>query len=307
MKIAVIGPGAIGMVFGGLLADAGHETWFLHHRNEYAEQITDEGVRIEDGHDDATPIHVDVPATTDATNVGPVDLAIVLVRAHQTIDAVTEHEVCIGPNTRVLSLQNGVSNQYRLRDQLGRERTLSGVTLQAGLLTGPGHVVRTSKGRTVLGGADEDFAERVAELFRAANVETAAVEEPFYHVWRKQVFGGAIKPTAALTRLPNRELVANENLVRFMGRLVEETASVATALGYPIDSANVQDELYSTLQGSAHKSSMLQDVEAHRKTEIDDCNGAVIRFATEEGIDVPYNEMVTALVKGLERSYLDDR
>jgi len=305
VRIAVIGPGAVGTLFGGLLAQAGHDVWLLHHRESFVERVAEEGVRIEDGAGEAAPIRLSVPATTDATSVGPVDLALVLVKAHQTMEAVTDHEACIGPETRVLSLQNGVSNHYRLREHVGAARTLTGVTRQGGALAGPGHVVRSGGGRTVLGGADGAFAERVAETFRAAGIPADAVADPFSHVWEKQAFGGAIKPTAALTRLRNGELVADESIAAFMEGLVRETAAVADALGYAIDPDGVCDDLRAGMRGSEHTSSMLQDVEAGRRTEIEECNGAVAEFATEEGIDVPHNRLATTLVRGLERSYLD--
>ena len=306
MKIAVIGPGAIGTVFGGMLADAGHDVCLLHHRESYVDRIEEAGVRIEDVEADVPPIRVHVPATTDAASVGPVELALVLVRSYQTIDAVTEHAGCIGPDTRVLSLQNGLSNHYRLRDHLGPARTLFGVTRQGGVLEKPGHVIRTGTGPTVFGGADGAFAERIEETFRAAGIDATSVEDPFYHVWRKQVFGGAIKPTAALTRLANGDLVSDDGMKNVMERLVREASAVARARGHPIDADEVFDELRTGLQGSAHRSSMLQDVDARVKTEIDECNGAVVEFAAREEVDVPYNELATKLVRGLERGYLEE-
>jgi len=306
MKIAVIGPGAIGTLFGGLLADADHDVWLLHHREAAVERIVEAGVRIEDAAGDAPTVRVDVPATTDASAVGHADLAIVLVKAHGTIPAVREHAACVGSDTRVLSLQNGVSNHYRLREHVGSERSLSGITRQGVVLEGPGHVVRTGGNETVLGGADGAFAERVAAAFTAAGLDTAVVEDPFFEIWEKQVFGGAIKPTAALTRLRNGGLVADDSIAAFMERLIREAATVANAEGYAVDPDEVYGTLTTRMAGSVHRSSMLQDVQAGRRTEIDDCNGAVVEFAEKHGIDVPYNELATTLVRGLERSYLGD-
>jgi 2-dehydropantoate 2-reductase len=305
MEIAVIGPGAVGTVFGGLLADDGHDVWLVHHREEFVTAIEDRGVRVEHGTDEPT-LRVDVPATTDAATVGAVDLAVVLVRTYQTIDAVTEHAACVGPDTRVLSLQNGVTNHHRLQEHLGPDRTLVGVTRQSGSLAAPGHVVRAGSGPTVLGGADGAFTERVAATFRAAGIGTEAVEDPFSHVWRKQALGGAIKPVAALTGRPNGSLLGIDDLPTVMRGLVREASAVASARGFPVDAGAVYEDLRDGVRDSEHRSSMLQDVEAGRRTEIDDCNGAVVAFAAEEGIDVPYNEMATALVRGLERSYLGD-
>ena len=305
MKIAVIGAGALGTLLGGLLAAGDDEVWLLHHRESVATAIEADGVRIEDV-DGTVTERRGVRATTDAADVGEADLAIVVVRSYQTIAAVTEHDACIGAETRVLSLQNGLANHHRLREHLGPEHTLNGVAYTGASLSAPGRVVRTSRGRVVFGGPDGTFAARVAETFEAAGIEAEVVADPFVPIWRKQLFGGAIKPVAALTRLPNRELVAAEGTVHVMEQLVMEAGGVAEARGVAVDPEAVFDDLAAALADSTHTSSMLQDVEAGRRTEVDDVNGAVVDLAAEAGIDVPYNRMATALVRGLERGYLAD-
>lgn len=299
MKIAVIGAGALGTLYGALLADGGNEVWLLHHRAGYTAAINDRGVAVDRADD--PPLRVDVPATTDASDVGPADLAIVLVRAYQTVEAVAEHDACIGPGTRVLSLQNGLTNHRRLAAHVGADRALSGVTYQGATLDGPGRVTQTSDGPTVFGGPDEAFAERVAATFEAAGLSAEIVPDPLVPIWRKQLWGVAIKPVAALTRLSNRELVAGDATTALMRHLVREAAAVAHARGIDLDAAAVFSDLEEALARSTHTSSMLQDVRAGRRTEIDDVNGAIVDLAAEEGIAVPANETVTALVRGLDR------
>ena len=304
MKVAVIGAGALGSLYGGLLAADGHDVWLLHHREEAAAAIDDDGVVIE-GVDGETR-HVDVRATVDASEVGPVDLELVLVKAHQTLPAVEQHAACIGPETRVLSLQNGVTNHYRLRDHAGAERTLNGVVNQGAMLVGPGHVRRSSEGLTELGGPDRAFAERVANAFESAGLATALVEDPFDAIWQKQLVGGALKPLAALTRLTNGAMVADDGLAETMRDLMDETAAVAATKGHDPDAEATHADLMMRMAGSDHRSSMLQDVEASRRTEIEDVNGAVVELGREAGVEAPYNELATRLVKGLERGYLGE-
>lgn len=303
MKVAVIGAGALGTLFGGSLAADGHDVWLLHHRPAVAEAIEENGVVIEAV--DGTTRRIAVRGTVDASQVGPADLALVLVKSHQTLAAVDQHEACIGPETRVCSLQNGVTNHHRLRDHLGAERTLHGVTYQGVAVEGPGWIRRTDPGRTVLGGEDAAFAARVGEVFSSAGLETDVVPDPFRVIWEKQLWGASIKPLAALTRLPNRGLVADEELAELMHRLMRETAAVAATQGVELDAESTFEELKNSLAGSGHTSSMLQDVGAGRKTEIDDVNGAIVALGAEAGVDVSTNEVVTALVRGLERGYLD--
>lgn len=304
MKIAVIGAGALGSLFGGLLGGDGHDVWLLHHRPAVATAIEEDGVVVEAV--DGTTRQFDVRATVDATRVGRSDLAIVLVKSHQTLSAVDQHGACIGPETRVLSLQNGLTNHHRLRDRLGVDRTLHGVTYQGVSTEGPGRIRRTEPGRSVLGGRDAAFARQIGNVFDSAGIEAEVVPDPFRAIWEKQLWGTAIKPLAALTRLPNRELVADERLADLMDRLLAETAAVASTRGVDVDPDATFEELRGRLAGSAHTSSMLQNVEAGRRTEIDDVNGAVVELGDAEGVDVPANRIVTALVRGLERGYLDE-
>lgn len=302
MKVAAIGAGALGSLFGGFLAADGHDVWLLHHRTGVAEAIDRDGVFVEGV--DGTMRRIDVRASTDATRVGTVDLALVFVKAHGTLAAIDQHEACLGPETRVLSLQNGLTNHHRLRERVGRGRSLHGVTYQGVSLEGPGRIRRTDPGRSILGGEDAAFADRVGDVFESAGLETTVVPDPFAVIWEKQLWGGAIKPLAALTRLSNRELVADEGLAELMATLMTETAAVAEARGYSVDAEATFEELMRRLEGSSHTSSMLQDVEDGRRTEIDDVNGATVDLGAEEGVETPVNEVVTALVRGLERGYL---
>lgn len=301
MQIAVVGPGALGSLFGGLLAADGNDVWLLHHREDAAAAIDEQGVVVEDT--DGREHRYDVRATVDAETVGPVDLVLVLVKAGQTVPAIEEHAACIGPETRVLSLQNGVTNHHRLREHVGVDRALDGVTYQSAAAEGPGRISRSGSGPTYLGGADRAFAERVAETFESAGIEAEVVDDPFVPIWRKQLSGGAIKPVAALTRLPNRDIVADDGLVALMEGLMRETAAVAATRGVDLEVESTLERLCEGMAGTDHRSSMLQDVLAGRPTEIDDVNGATVEIGVEEGVDVPLNRMATALVRGLEKSF----
>lgn len=307
MRIAVIGPGAIGTIVAGLLAHAGEDVWLLHRREDAAARIDEEGVRIEDRETNRT-IRASVPATTDASRVGSADLVVVLVRSHQTIEAVEGHAGCIGENTRVLSLQNGIANHHRLREHLGADRVVSGITRQSGSLVAPGRVVRTGDRESVIGGADRAFAESVAEVFTGAGLETRVVDDPLSAIWHKQILAGGLKPVAALTGLSNGAILRDDALAEVVAGVMREMGAVAAARGHPIDAEELYEYISETKRESEHVSSMRQDVERERRTEIDDVNGAVVDLAESmNDVDVTINATLTALVRGLERSYLDDR
>ncbi len=308
MKIAVIGAGALGCLFGGVFAANGEDVRLLHHRPEYVEHVADNGVHVHSDVLEDAPISVDVPITTDAAEVGPADLVIVLVGAHRTHEAVEEHRDCIGPETRVLSLQNGVRNYPHLRELVDPERVLAGIATQGGVLEAPGVVRHTGMKTSVFGGPDREFAARIGELFDEAGFPYEIVDDPRPALWQRQFVKVTLAPLSSLTRLPTPELAESDHLVGVMERLLEEALSVAEAREVPLEVDSKDRLLQSILrrcrEASGHKSSMLQALEAGKRTEIDEMNGAIVEMAAETDVDVPYNRVITDLVRGLEEGYL---
>lgn len=304
MDVAVIGAGALGTLFGGLLRRGGANVRLVHHRPEFVAEIGEE-ISLRFG--EASTVRVPIEATTNADEIGRVDLALLLVKADQTRAAIEEHRACIGPETRVLTLQNGLRSYDILRDLVGDERALGGVTYQGSDLREPGRVVHTSAGKTIIGGTDRAFAERVATTFENAGLDpTTVVEDPRTPIWEKQLVSLAFKPTAALTRLPIGDLIEDDALLAVIEGAIEEAVVIAGELGIELSDREAVEKILEVAdEHPNHRSSMLQDVTGERKTEIDAINGAIVEYADELDRSVPYNETLTALVQGLERSYLD--
>lgn len=303
MQVAVIGAGALGCLFGGRLA-TDHDVTLVHYRQSYVDTLVRDGLRVVSDVDGGETLDVSVPATTDAASIGPVDLALVFVKAHQTEAALSQHDACIGPDTTVLSLQNGLGNYETLCDHVGQERALAGVTYQGAVVEEPGVVRHTGDGVSTFGGENADAAERVADALEDAGLPAETTTDPRVAIWQKQLISLPIKPLAALTRLPNGELTEDDELADLMERIVSEALAVAAARGVDLPEEDYFETVLTVCErSSSHRSSMLQDVLAGRQTEIDAVNGAVVDLAAEEGVDVPANELVTRLVHGLERSY----
>lgn len=305
VKIAIIGAGALGCLFGARLTASGQDIQLLHHRQSYVHKLNETGITIEaDGKDSS---QVEVTATTDAADVGEADLALIFVKSHQTMPALEEHSACIGPDTNLLSLQNGLRHYERLVEFNGPERAFAGVTYQGAVIEEPGYIRVTSTGPSTFGGANAEAARKIAKHLEDAGFPVERVGDPLPHIWAKQVISLPIKPLAALTHLSNGELVATPETRELMEEIVQEAVLVAENKGIEIPMEDPMAELVSTCERShSHYSSMLQDVWAERKTEIDDVNGAIVDLAREEGVDVPVNELVTRLVRGLEKSYLEE-
>lgn len=304
MNIAVIGAGALGCLFGGRLTKSGHDVHLLHYRQTYVDRLNNGGLTIkgENGEMD----DVAVTATTDATEIGPADLVLVFVKSHQTEEALAEHTACIGPETDILSLQNGLRHYDRLLDIVGEDRAFAGVTYQGAVVEEPGYIRVTSTGLSMFGGANDAGVRRIEAVLVDSGFPVKLVEDPHPYIWAKQLVSLPIKPLAALTHLSNGELITTPETRALMEQIVTEAEHVAESRDIDIPMNNPMDEVATTCEESySHYSSMLQDVRAERKTEIDDVNGAIVDIAHEEGINVPVNELVTNLVQALEKSYLD--
>jgi len=161
---------------------------------------------------------------------------------------------------------------------------------------------------SVFGGPDREFATRVGELFDEAGFPYDIVEDPRPALWQRRFIKVTLAPLSSLTRLPTPELAKSDHLVGVMERLLEEALSVAKAHEVPLDVDSKDRLLRSILrrcrEASGRKSSMLQALEAGKRTEIGEMNGAIVEMASETGVDVPYNRVITDLVRGLEEGYL---
>lgn len=305
VKVAVIGAGALGCLFGGRLTQSGNDVCLVHHRQSYVDQLNDEGLDIEDEQGNVAEITVN--ATTDVTEFGSADLVIIFVKSHQTVTALEEHAACIGPETSLLSLQNGLRHYDRLVEFASEDRAFAGVTYQGAVVEEPGEVRVTSTGPSIFGGVDDATAHHIGAVLEDAGFPAKVVNDPRSHIWAKQLISLPIKPLAALTHLSNGELVATPETRELMAKIVAEAERVAESQGIDIPMDDPMTEVVTTCEhSSSHYSSMLQDVWAERKTEIDDVNGAIVDLAREEDVDVPVNDLVTKLVRSLEKSYLDD-
>lgn len=303
VEIAVIGPGALGCLFGGRLADAGHHVTLVHHRQDYVDSVNADGLRIDSEVEGAPSIELSIAATTDAETVDPVDLAIVFVKAHVTEAALDQHEACIGLDTVVLSLQNGLRHDEILREHVGPERALAGTTYQGAILDGPGRITQTAAGPSTFGGKNEAAARRVVDALDEAGLPAELTDDPERIIWEKQLLSIGIKPMAGLMRITNDRAVSTPARRDLMRQLITEAVRVARARGVDLPDRDHAEGVIEICTGTDHYSSTLQDVWAERKTEIDEINGALLKMADEAGVDVPANRIVTTLVRGLEESY----
>jgi 2-dehydropantoate 2-reductase len=233
----------------------------------------------------------------------PVDATIVTTKTPGTAWAAEIARKILAQGGVALTIQNGLGNYEILAERVGAERAAVGVIYVGAALVN-GELRATGPGRVELGrpqgAAPRGRLEELAGLLRDGGMEVTVVDDPWPSVWRKLVTNAAVNPITALTRKTNADLLADPAASLTSDVLAREVARVASAYGVPIaeDEAVTQWRSMAALTG-ANRSSMLQDVEAGRATEVDAINGAVCREGAKRGIAAPLNQAMTLLVGSL--------
>ena len=249
-------------------------------------------------------VRVDRTRSPLAERETPVDAAVVCVKTHGTAWAAEMAKRVLAPDGVAITIQNGLGNYEVLREAAGADRAAVGVIYVGARLDEHGALHATGPGRAELGrprGArPRATLDALAELLRAGGMTIAVVDDPWPAVWRKVVTNAAVNPTTALLGMLNADLLRDAVAARLADRLAREVARVATASGVLVpeeDAVRWWREM-AELTG-ANRSSMLQDVEARRATEVDAICGAVHREAQRLGVDASLNQAMTLLVSSL--------
>lgn len=294
----------MGGLFGALLTKGGHHVVAIDVSAPAIEAITRDGLRFEAS--DGKSETIRFSATIDPASVGPVDLVLIVVKGIHTESAARAALPLLGPSTPVLTLQNGWGNVPKLQSILGRDRVLAGITVHSGTLVGPGQVRHAGTGPATIGELDGRISDRVRSIAAvlAATGEVRVSDNITKVIWSKLCLNVCALPACALLRIYSGELLKHESLLALMRALLRETVEVANADGIALD----YDECWAAItaqlaRASTVRASMLQDVEARRRTEIGTINGAVLDAARRLGIPVPHNETLVWLVQALDASF----
>ena len=303
MKIAVVGAGAMGSLFGGLLAESGAEVWLFDIWAEQIAAINQNGLNIEkDGH----PRRVHIKATTDPDHIEKADLVIVFVKSPQTRPAADIAGKLVGSKGLVLTLQNGMGNANIIAETVADDRIVAGTTAHGATLLAPGRIRHAGTGATIIGmwaGKNLDHADRIACVMTKAGIETEVVQNVQSVIWNKLLINVGINAITALTGIKNGQILDLEITQNLLQAAVEEAMSVTRAQGIQVDENTVEHVFQVAKATGANRSSMGQDVDNKRLTEIDAINGAVVRIAEKLGLKVPVNLTLTALVKTLQHLF----
>lgn len=310
MNICILGAGALGCAIGGALAEAGADVTLVNRSPAHVAAINAHGLTL------VTPDGervVAVRAATSCAGLGEADVVVVLVKSFDTRSAMEGARSIVGPDTVVLSLQNGLGHEVILAEIVGPERVMAGKTYVGGVMLGPGRILSGVTGkRTVIGELDGTVTprvQRIADVFNRAGLRTEVSDNILGTAWDKLLINVATGALSGITGLVYGELYAIPAVRDTALAAVAEAMAVARAGGVRLSMHEPVEAWDRAAAGLpfAFKTSMLQSLEKGSITEIDFINGAVVRAGARVGVPTPVNAALVASIKGIERRMAIDR
>lgn len=290
MKVAIIGPGALGCLFAAKLQRGGIKTILVDHDPERAQRLEKAGITFESSTGAVTE---KVTVTTQAPS--GVDLVIVLTKAYST------NALRFPPEAPILTLQNGLGNVETLCSVAGSARILAGCTTEASTLLGEGRVRHVAPGTTTFGAWTSCDTRNALEALRAAGINAEVTDAPGQLIWEKASINAGINPLGAIMNVPNGQLLDVSEVRQLMRDLVVEAAKVASTEGYRFGHSLVELAEETCRKTADNICSMLQDIRNHKQTEIDNISGEILRRAQIASLPTPRTRVIYQLVRGLER------
>lgn len=306
MKILILGAGALGMVYGTYLARENDVTLCVR-RKEQEDIINSEGVFLEG---EGVSENTKIKACVDVTNLGTVDLVVILVKGYDTVSALKKVLPVIGRETIVLTLQNGMGNFDNVTSVVNPDQVILGTSGQGVTMLGDNRVRHTGVGVDSLGCYDS-FKGGADKIKSLVNIFNNAFNGTLYkmkyredideYIWRKLFINIGTNSITAILEDTNSCVVDNPYGNKVSEAMVKEAIDIANACGQSFDKDEVWNYFMTAISRVVkNKSSMYQDLMKGRPTEIDTINGAVVKRASNLGLEAPYNKMMTDLVKAKE-------
>ncbi len=300
MRIAVMGAGAVGGYFGVRLALAGNEVHLIA-RGEHLRAMRERGIQVQTRNG---TLKLDrVSATDDPATVGVVELVLFTVKSTATGQAAEAARPLVGEGTSVLVLQNGVENESIVAEVLGREHVLPGVAYVGAQVPAPGVILHTGRGNIALGEPGGELTDRVRairDVLEAACIKVDLTSDIFSVKWRKLMVNAAFNPITAINRMTVLQVLEAPELRALLEASMMEVVEVGRALGHDMDLDALRRALVPTPEMALSRTSMLQDVESGRPTEIDALCGAVVRAGKRVGVATPVNQMLLERMQAIE-------
>ncbi len=303
MKISIIGSGAMGSLFGGMLSKSGEDVLLYDVNEAHVKKINSDGLSIRSAATgDTETVHP--RASTNPDDTKDSDIFIIFVKSTITRLVAEQFLQLAGENSIVVTLQNGLGNEEIIREIFGKERVAAGVTSQGATFLGPGSINHAGNGPTHLCMSDKNN-EKLKPFVAALNKAgfEADIEDNIENlVWSKLIINVGINALTAITGLENGKLLDYPELKEIMKDLVSEGVKTAEKRGVTLTFPDPLETVFDVCRKTAkNRSSMLQDFDRGSRTEIDFINYAIVREAEKMGMEAPVNKTVANLVKVMER------
>lgn len=295
LRFAVIGAGAVGCYFGGILARAGHHVTLIG-RPHHVSAIQQQGLLLTT---QTFEEHIKLHASTELTAIHDADVILFCVKSTDTIATATQAKPYLSDHAVILSLQNGVENAELIRSVLPHQ-VIPAVVYVATEMVGDGHVKHNGRGELVIGSSSD--SELIASVLSAAAIPTQVSENVIGALWAKLIVNCAYNALSAITQLPYGQLVQQEGVPRMMEELVVECLAVASAAGVVVLGDSRANVKQIAITMAEQTSSTAQDLARGKRSEIDFLNGYVDRQGQLHQVSTPVNHALTSLVKMLEKS-----
>lgn len=304
MKIGLLGCGAMGSIYGGYLSRV-HAVYVCDVWEENIKAIWANGIRIDEP--EGTVVCRPNNATTDPDHFGPMDLVITFVKYNLLEQALRNASAMIGPETIVLSLQNGIGNYEEIAKVVPEQQICCGTTAHGSTFLEPGHVRHTGKGVTNIGTikGSVDMVRKVGDALEQAGFDVVISDHVMELVWHKLFANIGVNAITALLEQPNASIAENPYERELAEHMVREAVTVANANGMNFNEEKELEFVFgAALATGTNRSSMLQDMMKRHETEIKIINGAVVKLGREKGIPTPYNDAICSLVHAKQKLYL---
>ena len=292
--------GAVGGYFGARLAAAGHDVFFIA-RGAHRDAIAKNGLKVESVHGD---IHLPKPnVTNDPGKVGPVDIVLFAVKLWDTETAAAAARALLGPDSRLITFQNGVDSVERLSAVLGADRIVGGAAYIATVIGSPGVIKQTSNFAMMRFGRSDkrpdDRLNAFVDAGKAAKLDVALSADIDRELWQKFIFLTAMAGTTASLRSPIGPIVADPELRGFFRALMEEAFAVGRAKGISLDPAFIDERMnfVASKVEPGMKASMAHDLERGNRIELDWLAGKVRALGKQFGVQTPASDTVYTVLK----------
>jgi 2-dehydropantoate 2-reductase len=314
MKILVIGAGALGSLLGGLLSKE-HEVTIIG-RPEQVWVLKRKGLKI----DGITKGDFRPNALTGVPKDERFDLVILCVKSYNTEVTLEPLSEVLKSGARILSLQNGLDNEERILRFLNENsissEVIGGITCHGVTYKGPGVIKHAGTGDTIIGhfassseeSTSESLVNEIAEVFTHVGFEMGTTTCIDREIWAKTIINSAINPLTAILNGPNGIILSNPEVMSTADDIIKEGVRIANAYGKNLTIEEMRKRTFDVAERTKrNRSSMLQDIQRKRRTEVDSINGAIHEKALEKGLEAPLNRTMVRLIKALEDRNLEDK